>query len=128
MTRLSSCPVFSKATKVFSKVGGVGIVGDGAYFLALLRHAGLNRRLVVAVLDLVERRRLERQSARRIERVAWAKLPVSSRSWSAGTDRQKTSHDESSHLQKNRLLPACFPEFPKNAHISSSPSEFLIQC
>ncbi len=48
----------------------IGVIYDRPHFLELLRHTGLDRRLVIAVLDLVEGRRLKRQSARRIERIA----------------------------------------------------------
>src|ERR1051325_2687143 len=45
------------------------IVGDLFHFGQLIFHACLNRRLVVAVLYLVERRRVKRQSAFSEERV-----------------------------------------------------------
>jgi hypothetical protein len=45
------------------------IVCDGLDFLQVLGDPGFDRRLVVRVLDAVERRRLERQRTRRIKRI-----------------------------------------------------------
>ena len=70
-----------------------GIVGDRPYFLALLRHAGFNRGLVIAVLDLVERRRLKGQRARRIERIIRSKSHIDIRGGGAGAERQDTGHN-----------------------------------
>ena len=56
------------------KGGRRGIVGDGLHLVDLLRHARVNGRLVVAVLDLVEGRRLKRQSARRVKGIARTKV------------------------------------------------------
>ena len=70
-----------------------GIVGDRAHFLALLCHAGFNGGLVIAVLDLVERRRVKGQSARRVERVIRAKVHMIIQGGSAGAERQDAGHD-----------------------------------
>ena len=49
------------------KCGRRGIVGDGAHFVALLCHAGIDGRLIVAVFDFVEWRRVKRKRAWRVE-------------------------------------------------------------
>ncbi len=49
--------------------GRRGVIGDGANLFELLRHPCFDGGLIVGVLDLVEGRRLERQSAGRVERV-----------------------------------------------------------
>ena len=48
-----------------------GIVGDRTRLLQLMFNAGLNRRQIVGILDLVEWRRVKRQCTRRIKRVVW---------------------------------------------------------
>ena len=58
-------PDFSIATMVFSKVGASVIVRDRVDLGELLLHALFDRGLVVAVLDLVEGRRVQRQIAHR---------------------------------------------------------------
>src|SRR5271157_3218621 len=49
-------------------------VRDRLNLFELLRHAGLDGRLVILVLDLVERRRLKRQRAGSEERIVVAKV------------------------------------------------------
>src|ERR1700677_3492172 len=44
-------------------------MGNRPYLFQLLRHPGFNRRLVIAVFNLVEGRRVKRQCAGRIKRV-----------------------------------------------------------
>ena len=53
--------------------GRRGIIGDRLHLLALLGHAGFDGGLIIGVLDFVEWRRLKRQCAGRIERIAGAK-------------------------------------------------------
>ena len=53
-----------------------GIFRDALHFVALLRHAGFNGRLVVGVFDLVEGRRVERQRAFGVERVTRAEFAL----------------------------------------------------
>ena len=54
--------------------GGVGVVSNPLEFGFCLRHAGLDRRLEVLVLDLVEGWRLEGQSTGRIKRIGWTEV------------------------------------------------------
>ena len=49
------------------KCGRRGIVGDGLDLIDLHRHTRIDGRLVIAVLDLVEGRRLKRQRAGRVK-------------------------------------------------------------
>ncbi len=79
---------------------------DRLDFLQLLRNPGLQRRLVVAVLDLVERRRLVRQRARRIKRILrpnhrrpCCRLPCRGRP--APTQHRRTRHHHHRHPQKS---------------------------
>ena len=51
------------------KGGRRGTVGDGLNLVDLHRHARVDGRLVIAVLDLVEGRRLKQQSAGRVKGV-----------------------------------------------------------
>ena len=65
-----------------------GVVGNCPDLLALLRHAGFNGRLVIAVLDLVEGRGVKGQSARRVERVIGPKVHRFIQAGSTGAKRQ----------------------------------------
>ena len=53
---------------------GLGIIGDGLDFGLLLRYARLDCRLVIFILDFVERRCLKRERTGRIKRVGWAEV------------------------------------------------------
>ena len=72
------------------------IVRDRAHFLALLRHAGFNRGLVVAVLDLVERRGVKGQSTGRVERIGRAKVHRFIQGDGSGAERHGTGCDQNS--------------------------------
>ena len=62
-TRSSSWPLFSRATMVFSKVGGSGLLAMASTSFDLLGHAGLDGGLVIRIFDLGEVRRAKWQSA-----------------------------------------------------------------
>ena len=63
VARSSIWPDFSIATMVFSKVGGAGLLAILSISASCCFMPCFDGRLVVAVLDLVERRRLKRQRA-----------------------------------------------------------------
>ena len=84
-----------------------GIVGDGARLLNLLCNAGLDRRLVVRILDLVEGRRMERQCAGRVERVAGAKARIRGLGLhGARCERDGAGNHQRGNLRQNNPRPA----------------------
>ena len=77
------------------------IVGNDADLIELLCDASLDRRLVVGILDLVERRCLKGQGARCVERVAGAKACNSALAEQvAGCERESAGSDQSGNLQE----------------------------
>jgi hypothetical protein len=72
LTRSSSCPDFSNATTVFSKLGGVAV--HGLDFFALLGHAGVEGRPKVCILNVVEGGQLIWQGAWPGEGIVGGKL------------------------------------------------------
>ena len=98
IARCSSWPVFSIATKVLSKVGGAGLSAMARISSMLLRHAGFDGGLVVGVFDLVEGRRLKRQSAGRVEGIVGAEGGCRSIGLVASQGKSKGGHG-SSHYE-----------------------------
>jgi len=73
--------------------GRAGVVGDGLDFGDLLAHARLEGRREVGVLDLVKRRRRERQGDRREQRVCRRALWIATRWNRAGPGRPSVRRD-----------------------------------
>ena len=92
------------------------IVRDGLDLGELLRHPGLDRRPVVLILDLVERRRLKRQCARRIEGIRRPELHLRlirpRRSGAQRGTRRQRNEQLASHLSCPRRLRSDCMEAP----------------
>ena len=103
-TRVSRSPERSSATIVFSNVGSRRLVGDRIDLGEMPPHAFLDRRLVVLVANAVERRRAERQRARREERVvAIERRPISPGS----KGRKLRSHATTAFAKTEKSRTAC---------------------
>ena len=85
------------ATMVLSKVGAAGLSAIALNFVLLLRHAGLNRGLVVFILNLVEGRRLERQRTGRIERVRGTEIGSRGECGIGGAEGHGSGSDQVAH-------------------------------
>ena len=114
--RSSRRPLRSSGTKVFANVGGAGSFAMAWISASCSSHPGLDRRTVVLILDLVERRRLKRQRTRRIEGIRRPELRLSlirprRPDAQRGTRRQR-DEQLASHLSCPRRLSSDCMEAP----------------